>query len=60
MTGMYRPEMDAARLPIAFLMSLFRENLSEMDLVTHTQYFYYYFTIMLIRESPSSKFFTRD
>lgn len=36
MTGMYRPEMDAARLPIAFLMSLFhRENLSEMELVAH-------------------------
>lgn len=37
MTGMYHPEMDAARLPVAFLMSLsHRENLSEMELLAET------------------------
>lgn len=62
MTGMYRPEMDAARLPVAFLISLsHRENLSEMELVAQTNSILLsVFRVMLICESPNVKFFVQD
>lgn len=59
MTGMYHPEMDAARLPVAFLMSLsHRENLPEMELLAETNSILLSsFCTMLICKIPSITFF---
>lgn len=61
MTGMYHPEMDAARLPVAFLMSLsHRENLSEMELVAEiTSILLSPFLTILICKILNIQFFVR-
>lgn len=60
MTGMYHPEMDAARLPVALMSLSHRENLSEMELVAEiTSILLSPFLTILICKILNIQFFVR-